>query len=597
MHALAQAWLSLQCKMISGVSQGIVILGSRLAEPLAPTATWPIGSKQHPGLSAAATIAATKGKGIAQPYLPVNSADNKQQESSKYIGKDIIACPIIINNEVLGVVAIETTSRDEAGQQALLQMLQLGALWLTFILDKEKASQKDRLISVVELIATSLDQENCHAAVISTASDLATRLVCDRVSIGFVQSQNIQVSAISKTARFDKKSQIIRDIGMMMDEASDQDKLIVLPALDQQPYQITIAHQAFIKKQGDKAICTVPLVNDGKIIGAICFERSNEQAFNHETIELIEQIAQFIGPVFELKRKNERGIFSRILDSGKLFFSRVFGPQHLKTKTTLILLSILGVVLSTVTSDYRVTANASLTGITQRAIVAPVEGYIESAEFRAGDIVQKDNLLVKLSDKDLKLERVKWENQQQQLKKEYRTELAKHDRAKIGIINAKIKQAGARIALLDEQLSHTEIRSPFDGIIVKGDLSNNLGSPVEKGQVLFELTPQNDYRIILEVDETEIAAIKNKQGGQLILSALPDDNISFVIDKITPVAKAEEGKNYFRVEALLQDKASNQLRPGMQGIGKINIEERKLIWVLTHKFTDWLKLWLWTWQA
>ncbi len=582
MHALAQAWLSLQCKMISGVSQGIVILGSRLAEPLAPTATWPIGSKQHPGLSAAAKIAATNGKGVAHSYDE---------------NKDIIACPILINNEVLGVVAIETSNRNEAGQQALLQMLQLGALWLTFILDKEKASQKDRLISVVELIATSLDEHNLQAAITSTASDLATRLSCDRVSIGFKQGQNIQVSALSKMARFDKKSRIIRDIGLMMDETCDQDQLLVLPEIDQRPYQITIAHNEFIKNQGGRSICTIPLVNDNKIIGAICFERSSDLPFSSETIELIEHIAQFIGPIFELKQKNERGLLKRSIDSGKTFISQIIGQEYLKTKTALIILAGLAFVLSTATSNYRVTANASLTGITQRAIVAPVEGYIESANFRAGDIVHKDDLLVKLSDKDLKLEKVKWLSQRQQFQKEYRTELARHDRAKIGILNAKIKQADARIALLDQQLTHTEIRSPFDGIIVNGDLSNNLGSPVEKGQVLFELAPQNNYRIFLEVDETEIAAIKKQQEGQLILSALPGEQLSFSISKVTPVAKAEDGKNYFRVEALLNKNATKNLRPGMQGIGKINIEERKLIWIWTHKLTDWFKMWLWSWQA
>ena len=589
MHALAQAWLSLQCKMISGVSQGIVILGSRLAEPLAPTASWPIGSRQHPGLSAVAKIAATNGEGIAQRYSP--------HGSSSKINKDIIACPIIINNEVLGVVAIEASSRDEAGQQALLQMLQWGALWLTFILDKEKTSQKDRLISVVELIATSLDQQNLHAAVTTTASDLATRLVCDRVSIGFKHNKNIRVEAISKTARFNKKTQIIQDIGLMMDEACDQDRLVTLPALDQRPYQITMAHQTFIKKQGDRSICTIPLVSDDKITGAICFERSQDIPFNSETIELIEHIAQFVGPIFELKRKNERGLLKRFFDSGETFFSQILGHEHLKPKTALIGLAALSFILSTATADYRVTANARLTGIEQRAIVAPVEGYIETANFRAGDIVSKDDLLVNLSDKDLKLEKVKWLTQRQQLQKEYRSELARHDRAKIGILKAKIKQADARIALLNEQLSHTKIRSPFDGIIVKGDLSNNLGSPVEKGQVLFEIAPQNDYRIVLEVDETEIAAIKEQQEGKLILSALPGEQLNFSVDKVTPVAKAEDGKNYFRVEALLSNNASDSLRPGMQGIGKINIEERKLIWIWTHKLTDWYKLWIWSWQA
>ena len=589
MHALAQAWLSLQCKMISGVSHGVVILGSQLAEPLAPTASWPIGSKQHPGLSAAAKIATTNGESISRPYSP----DKQSSETNK----DIIACPIIIDNKVLGVVAIETLHRNEDGQQALIQMLQWGILWLTFFLEKEKSSQKDRLISLVELIATSHEHDSFHASAMAVANSLASRLVCERVSIGMLRGKSTQVSIISKTAQFDKKSQLIRKIGLMMDETIDQDRLITVPTSDHQPYQITTAHKAFINDYGQKSICTIPLVNNGQITGAICFERSKEIPFTAETIELIEHIAPFIAPVFELKQKNERGLIKRTIDSGKTFTAQFSERKNLRSIALLLVFTIAGIFFSTAATDYRVTANASLAGIQQRAIVAPIEGFIEDAFFSAGDVVRKNDLLVKLSDKDLKLERVKWLNQRQQFQKEYRTELANHDRANIGILNAKIKQAEARIALLNGELSHTEIRSPFDGIIVNGDLSNNLGSPVEKGNVLFEITPQNHYRIILEVDEAEITSVQKGQQGELLLTALPDKQFSFTVDKVTPVASAEEGKNYFRVEALLQDNAPKHARPGMQGIGKIAIEERKLIWVLTHKLTDWFRLWSWSWRS
>jgi hypothetical protein len=33
----------------------------------------------------------------------------------------------------------------------------------------------------------------------------------------------------------------------------------------------------------------------------------------------------------------------------------------------------------------------------------------------------------------------------------------------------------------------------------------------------------------------------------------------------------------------------------MQGVSKIHIGERRLIWVLTHKLVDWLRLKLWAW--
>jgi hypothetical protein len=57
----------------------------------------------------------------------------------------------------------------------------------------------------------------------------------------------------------------------------------------------------------------------------------------------------------------------------------------------------------------------------------------------------------------------------------------------------------------------------FDGVVVLGDLSQSLGSPVEKGQVLFEVAPLNSYRE-LRVDERDIAEVAVGQRGPLLLT-------------------------------------------------------------------------------
>ena len=38
------------------------------------------------------------------------------------------------------------------------------------------------------------------------------------------------------------------------------------------------------------------------------------------------------------------------------------------------------------------------------------------------------------------------------------------------------------------------------------------------------------------------------------------------------------------------------LRPGMEGIGKVVVGERSLLWIWTHGFFDWLRLALWNWM-
>jgi hypothetical protein len=76
---------------------------------------------------------------------------------------------------------------------------------------------------------------------------------------------------------------------------------------------------------------------------------------------------------------------------------------------------------------------------------------------------------------------------------------------------------------------------------------------------------------------------------------MPGEALPIEVEKITPVSTAEEGRNYFKVEARLLEEAQPTLRPGMQGVGKIFVGERKLIWIWTHKITQWWRMFLWSW--
>jgi multidrug efflux pump subunit AcrA (membrane-fusion protein) len=132
-------------------------------------------------------------------------------------------------------------------------------------------------------------------------------------------------------------------------------------------------------------------------------------------------------------------------------------------------------------------------------------------------------------------------------------------------------------------------------LVVSGDLSQQIGAPVETGKKLFEIAPLQRYRIILQVDEREIRHVSVGQVGQIVMTGIASDAMPLSVLKVTPVASAQDGKNFFRVEASL-DRVPDHLRPGMEGVGKIEVGSRRLWWILTHSLTDWLSLSLWTWM-
>ncbi|MEO8008774.1 MAG: HlyD family efflux transporter periplasmic adaptor subunit, partial [Betaproteobacteria bacterium] len=236
----------------------------------------------------------------------------------------------------------------------------------------------------------------------------------------------------------------------------------------------------------------------------------------------------------------------------------------------------------------------SVEGVVQRAVTAPFNGYVKEAPYRAGDTVKAGEVIGKFDDRDLVLERIKLTSQREQYLKQYREAMAAHDRSQGEMVSAQVAQSEAQLSLVEEQLARSEMMAPFDGFIVSGDLSQSLGSPVERGQVLFEIAPLDGYRLALQVDERDIANVSLGQKGELTVTSIPGERFNFKVTKITPVNTAKEGRNFFRVEAQL-DSGADRLRPGMEGIGKIYVDERKLVWIWTHSLTEWLQLWVWSW--
>jgi len=117
---------------------------------------------------------------------------------------------------------------------------------------------------------------------------------------------------------------------------------------------------------------------------------------------------------------------------------------------------------------------------------------------------------------------------------------------------------------------------------------------VEQGKLLFELAPLTAWRVILKVDERDIAYVDASRKGELALAGLAGVRHPFVVKRVTSIAAAEGGVNHFRAEAEIGD-ASISLRPGMEGVAKIEAGTRTALWVATRRLVSWVRLAVWEW--
>jgi multidrug resistance efflux pump len=585
-----QAWLALLCRQLPGVKAGVVLYQSDEANTFVPVAVWPDVTRDLSFLGKVAERALTERRGVV--HRPENNADAHVH----------VAYPVEIAQRMVGSVVLEVTPRPEPEIHALLRQLHWGIAWLYNLSQRRELTsletKADRIGSVMEVLTTALQQNRLQQALFDVANHVARHLDCSRVAVGLVDEDTVRIKALSNAAWFEKNANIVKLYAAAMEEVYDRLAAVVYqrtarPETTAESEPGT-AHGRLARESGAQDILSIPLQLGAECIGVLTLERNTGNAFSAEETAWAEALAGLLPSVIDQKRRAERGYLDRMREDVRKLMTRWFGPKYLIWKFTSSLALLLLALMTLVSIDYRVAAKTVVEGEIQRVVAVPFASFVAESYVRAGDVVKKDQVLCALDDSDLRLEQNKWKSEREQSSQKLREAMAKHELSAVQVLNAQMQQAEAQLALVEERLARARVTAPFDGIVISGDLSQLIGSPVEQGKKLFEIAPLDAYRVILQVDEREIRHVQTGQTGKLVITGIANDPIPFSVSKVTPVATAEDGRNFFRVEARLEQTPA-RLRPGMEGVGKISVGEQRLWWVMTHSFTDWLRLTLWTW--
>jgi multidrug resistance efflux pump len=431
-------------------------------------------------------------------------------------------------------------------------------------------------------VAAALARETLAEAAAALGSEVGEMLRCARGSVGVLERGVLRLAGSSHPAELQPGQPAATALLDAMQEALDQQQGVAWPVPAGSDF-ITLSHRQLA---ASGAACTVPLVDGTRVVGALTLERS-APAFTAGELQLLGDVSRLAGPVMELKRRLAQPWHARLRENLR---ERLASPS----RRSLAVVSVAAVLLLAlaIPVPWRVSAPARLEGSVQRAVVAATDGFLQQANVRPGDRVTAGQLLAELASQDLELERRRRESELRQHEGAYQAAQARADRTQMVTFQAKAAEAQALLSLVETQLQRARIEAPFDGIVIQGDLRQNLGAPVQRGEVLMVLAPNDSFRLILEVDEADVAAVRPGQRGELALAAQPDRTLPFVTRRVVPVATAADGRNYFEVEGALQESLP-QLRPGLSGVAKVEAGSRSIGWLLAHRAIDWLRLAWW----
>jgi HlyD family secretion protein len=130
-------------------------------------------------------------------------------------------------------------------------------------------------------------------------------------------------------------------------------------------------------------------------------------------------------------------------------------------------------------------------------------------------------------------------------------------------------QARAALDQSQELLSKTRIRSPIDGVVIQLDLKVGetviAGTTNIPGSTMMVIADPSETLTEVQVDEADIAQVREGQAADIFAAAYPDTPLSGTIQSIASVARQTPGQASlsFLVKILLDEQDELTIRPGM----------------------------------
>jgi multidrug resistance efflux pump len=456
-----------------------------------------------------------------------------------------------------------------------------------------QSAAAQRLQTILALLDKINRPKQFLAAAMALCNEVAAWLDCIRVTLGVLDDSCLHAKAMSHTDTFSRQMQMVQAIEAAMEECCDQDVEIVYPPSD----AVIVSSRAtasLSEHHGSAAVLSVPIRQQGAVVAVITLERSLEKPFTDiGEIEGIRLICDLFAPRLVDLHNHDRWFGARLASGAKNQMSRLLGPEHTGLKITALLIFLLVMFLAMAKCQYHIHTAFTLKAKHQQVIVAPFDTFSKTVLVEPGDQVQGgQTVLGTLETAELRLKLAALLAEELGYRKQKAAAMRDGNTAEAHIAAAQIRKVAAQIELTQTKIDQAVLVAPIDGWIISKDRKQQIGAPLEVGEILFEIANIDSLRAELHVPETEISRVAKGQSGEMAAVGHPDQKIRFVVDRINPLAEVVENQNVFRVRAELLE-PQKWMRPGMRGEARILAGKKTYLWIASHRLVNWLRMKLW----
>ncbi len=579
---------------------------------------------------------AANGQGLlVPPYSGTTDAEG-EGNPTRFL---LVVAPLRGESQVEGLIEVfqrpDSQPRTQQGYlKFLLQMAEVVSEWLKGHQLKALGTRQvlwQQADTFARSAHESLDlRQTCYIL----ANEGRRLIGCDRVSVAIKRGRNCKVEAISGQDSIENRSNIVAALNKLATRVcAAGEPLWHDGKTEDLPPQIEEAVEEYVDQSFGRSIAVLPLRKPkliGPGMGGATGQIERDDAHRGEVIGalIVEQIeghlpADVLRSRTDLVYEHGTRAVANSLAHSSLFLMPVWrtlgkatwlikGNTLWKTVAASIAVVLVSLFLAFFPIDFDLEGQGSLKPDVKVNVFAKQDGEVEEVLVKHGAKVEKDQVLVKLRNRENEVELQKTigeMNVTEAALRKIRLQLSSNsnlERPDVSRISGeqlehenKLKHLALTLALLQEKERNLEVRSPIDGEVVTWEVEQALRArPVATGQVLMELADSNQpWHLEVLLPEKRMRhldqALKDANGKPLdvefILATDPDTTLKGQLIEVERRAEhdAEEGA-VVRLRVRSDDLKGDFLQSGARVTADIKCGRAPAGYVWFYQVYEWI---------
>lgn len=445
-----------------------------------------------------------------------------------------------------------------------------------------------------QALAKGAAVESVEEFAYAITNGIRNKLNCEHAALGMVRGSTVRIVSISGLDDIKRRSPGVVEILAAMEECLDAGRPIVVNAdsdsdVAEKKY---LLHRQWHDASRGASVVSIPLVAGGSTIAILSLRRSGSDPFTPTAISQLVAVLEPYAGALMLVRNACRGVHQHLRDAVGERVRKLLQKGHWGRKVILAACVLASTWFLFGHMHYSVTARAAIVPAEMRHITMPFDGVLQSAKVIAGDSVRENDVLCTLDSRELELKRAELRAELEIAERELNAAMAESRRVDAQLAGARRELFLAKLAAAEAKLAQCVVRSPYAGVVVDGDLSRRVGAVLPQGEPLFRVAPLHALALEIEIPEHDSEEVVAEMPGRFVAEARPEVPHEFRMTRVCPSSERRQDRNIFVGRSTLTTPVE-WLRPGMEGVVRIDAGRRPVWWIVLHRALDALRVNFW----